>query len=449
LSNFNLGIILLFLTGCAPAGFVETTANVIDEMTAFRYARKLNTREAWEDFIRRYPESRKAKQAQQWVRMMPDQTSSSTYLQEEIRKAEQERIEKERAAQELKNKEEETKLLEEQTKAERDVNQMEIETMQQSAELKNSILLAELKKREEELNRREEELKKKEAELAQGIVSDHLKLSEDIDVVPRGGLPQHEENFAIVIGIEKYRDIQTPADHAEKDARTMLLYLRDFLGFPEQNIKFLGNDRATRSDFSKEIELWLPLVATNESKIFLYFSGHGSPDPKSEEAYLLPYDGDPRALEITAYPLKRLYEKMNELPAKEIVIALDSCFSGAGGRSVLAQGARPLITKIETGGVSPAGNLVVFTAASGSEITGSHEDQKHGLFTYFFLKGLRGDADTDHDDWVSIQEEYAYLKKNVAVSARRNLRDQNPQLFPDIASLGEKAMQIKLSKPQK
>ena len=152
MSNFNLGIILLFLTGCAPAGFVETTANVIDEMTAFRYARKLNTREAWEDFIRRYPESRKAKQAQQWVRMMPDQTSSSTYLQEEIRKAEQERIEKERAAQELKNKEEETKLLEEQTKAERDVNQMEIETMQQSAELKNSILLAELKKREEELN---------------------------------------------------------------------------------------------------------------------------------------------------------------------------------------------------------------------------------------------------------------------------------------------------------
>jgi len=44
----------------------------------------------------------------------------------------------------------------------------------------------------------------------------------------------------------------------------------------------------------------------------------------------VPYDGNPSFIDQTGYPLKRLYESLSKLNAKEIIVALDSCFSGAG-----------------------------------------------------------------------------------------------------------------------
>ena len=65
--------------------------------------------------------------------------------------------------------------------------------------------------------------------------------------------------------------------------------------------------------------------------MFIYYSGHGAPNTKTGDAYLVPYDGDPSFIEQTGYPLKKLYESLNKLQAKEIIVALDSCFSGAEG----------------------------------------------------------------------------------------------------------------------
>ena len=442
-------------SACAPAGFVESTANVLDEMSAFRLARKQNTRSAWEDFIRQYPESSKAEQAKQWVQMMPEngQDSSAAAARMEMMRAERERrrgqlaakaaatLEQQRLADEeqksrleLERSQEEARLATEQAE-----KQKAAEGAQAPAVSTATLaLLEELKHREEDLSRREAELKAREAKLAAAAASAPvLALTDDVDTPPKQGAPSSDENFAVVIGVEKYRDIEVPAEFAERDARTVALYLRDYLGFPEQNIKILTGDRATRSDFAKILELWLPLQVTPESRVFFYYSGHGAPDPKSQEAYLLPYDGDPKALEMTAYPLKRLYEKLAALSAKEVTVSLDSCFSGAGGRSVIAQGARPLMTHLDTGKLERKSKLTVFAAASGEEITGSYEPQKHGLFTYYFLRGLRGDADANGDGFVSLAEEYSYLKKNVSREANRSSREQTPQVMPGIGELSD------------
>lgn len=420
------------LAGCAPSGFVETTANVIDEMTAFRDARRRNTREAWEAFIRQYPDSGKSAQARQWVEMMPEARADEARLKRELEKAEAERVDRLRQQEEARLKREEEA---ERLKADR-LAQDRIQA-QVAASTAAVAMLADLQRRMDELEKREQALKAREAALAQAAVAAPV-LEDDIDVVPKGGLESSDENFAVVIGVEKYRDIAASADYAERDARTVMLYLRDRLGVPEQNIKLLTADRASRSDFAKILELWLPLQVTPESKVFVYYSGHGAPDPVSQQAYLLPYDGDPKALELTAYPLKRLYEKLGALPAQEVLVALDSCFSGSGGRSVIAQGARPLVSRVESGALDPSKNLTVFAAAAGDEITGGYEPQKHGLFTYYFLRGLRGDADADADGWISVDEEYAYLKKNVSRQANRDSRQQTPQLQPELSRLKDK-----------
>jgi len=107
-----------------------------------------------------------------------------------------------------------------------------------------------------------------------------------------------------------------------------------------------------------------------------------------------------------------------------VIVALDACFSGAGGRSVLAKGARPLVTKIDATKAPPP-KLTPLTAASGNQITSTLREQGHGIFTYFFLKGLNGAA-VDARGQVTVKSLFDYLKPHVQDEARRQNREQTP-----------------------
>ena len=199
------------------------------------------------------------------------------------------------------------------------------------------------------------------------------KIVSDIDN-PRYTAKENPNNYALVIGIEKYANIPD-ASFAEHDADAVKKHLLA-LGYPERNVIAITGQQAVRSSIVKYVETWLPRNLTEDSRLFVYFSGHGAPDADSGQAYILPWEADPQFLENTAYPIKRLYEKLGQLPAKEIIVAMDSCFSGAGGRSVIAKGLRPLVTNVDIG--KPSGKIVVFAAANGDEVTGTESAQGHG-----------------------------------------------------------------------
>ena len=238
--------------------------------------------------------------------------------------------------------------------------------------------------------------------------------------------PQDPASFAIVIGVEKYAN--APEAHfAERDAQAVRRHLAA-MGFPERNVKLLSGEAATRSGIEKLLEGWLPRVLGKDGRVFFYYSGHGAPDPQTGEAFLLPRDGDPDYLSTTAYPLRRLYSKLAALHPRQAVVVLDSCFSGAGGRSVLARGIRPLVTKVEVGLPTEAAGIVVLTASGANQIAGSAEEHGHGLFTYYFLKGLNGAA-ADAGGHVTARGLHEYLSPLVADEANRLNRNQTPQLL--------------------
>lgn len=271
---------------------------------------------------------------------------------------------------------------------------------------------------------------------AAGAAAPEPTWTSDVDH-PAYGEKQNPNNFAVVVGIEKYSGIPE-ARFAERDAAAVKEHLIA-LGFPERNIRFLAGPQASRASLAKELETWLPRVVDESSTVLFYYSGHGAPDIKSGQAYLLPWDGDAHFLQDTAYPIGRLYEKLNALKAKRIVVALDSCFSGAGGRSVLPKGARPLVTKIDTA-TNSAGKLLVLTASAADEISGSDEVQGHGVFTYYLLRGLSGAA-ADKAGRVSVQALYDYLVPKVRDAAARENRDQTPQLLS--ASADDAALKLR------
>ena len=256
--------------------------------------------------------------------------------------------------------------------------------------------------------------------------SKQIRGSQASDIVlPRERLSERPNDFAVVIGIEGYSNDLPAAQFAERDARAVQNHLV-WLGIPEHSIKNLIGNRATKANLEAYLEEWLPRNVREDSRVFFYFSGHGAPDPTAGQAYLLPWDGNPSFLKKTAYPLKRLYAQLNALKAKQVIVALDSCFSGSGGRSVLAQGARPLVTQVDTA-IAPGGKVTVFAASAPNEITATLQEQGHGIFTYYFLKGLGGEA-KDASGAITPRGLYEYLKPKVQDAASRQNRDQTPAL---------------------
>jgi hypothetical protein len=265
-----------------------------------------------------------------------------------------------------------------------------------------------------------------------------VKIDADL-APPETSVAVKDHAYAIVVGVEEYRDLPK-VDYAKRDAEMMKKYLTKAMGYREENVVMLLDDRVTRSQLAARFEKWLPKQVGDDpqAEVFVYYGGHGAPDAATNQSFLVPYDGDPAFLETTAYPLNKLYKTLSDLSAKRITVVLDTCFSGAGGRSVIAKGARPMLITVDSPLVASP-NLVVLTASAGNQISSAFMEKRHGLFTYYFLKGIQGEADANRDGTVELQELDAYLKSHVQAVARRLNVEQTPQLLPGSDLLGARA----------
>lgn len=236
--------------------------------------------------------------------------------------------------------------------------------------------------------------------------------------------PSRPHDFAVVVGIEGYKDLP-PASYAEADAKQYKRHLLS-LGVPEENIILLTGKRASRGEIAKYVEEWLPAQTTPDSRVYFIYSGHGAPAVDAKKAYLVPWDGDASFLRTTAYALDSLYGSLTGLTGREIIVILDACFSGTGGRSVLAKGLRPLVTVDD--GTKRWPRLTILAASSGAQAAGASEPNRHGLYSYHLLNGLAGQADADGDGHVTVSELHGYARKKVIIEARKEGREQTPTL---------------------
>ena len=245
----------------------------------------------------------------------------------------------------------------------------------------------------------------------------------DIDDLPASrGLPRPNAH-AVVIGISGYRQKLPAAGFADSDARLVSRYLTQTLGYQDENVATLINEQASKSDFEKYFDRWLPNRVEDGDEVFVFYAGHGAPNPTTGEANLVPYDGDPTYLKQTGYPVSRLYAALAKLPARKITVVLDSGFSGAGERSVLAKGAKPLV--IAASGEDIPSKMAVLSASAADQTIRNYDEKGHGLFTYFFLKGIKEKSANGN---VNLKGVFDYAADQVSKTARRDFNaDQVPQ----------------------
>lgn len=249
-------------------------------------------------------------------------------------------------------------------------------------------------------------------------------LSIDVDMRIPQGEKAGKYDVAVIIGNKRYAASSSPdIEFADRDAQIMKEYLIKTFGYDPQNIIY-----AEDAGFAKFNEIFgsesshkgrlYNFVKKDISKVFIYYVGHGAPDLETGEAYFVPVDANPQFIKTNGYKLQTFYNNLSKIPAKKITIVLDSCFSGNSEKGMLFKGISPSLVKVKKEYSGPA-NATIITSAAVDQVSTWYPEKKHSLFTYYFLKGLQGEADANKDGKITTGEMKEYLKEHVPYMARR------------------------------
>jgi uncharacterized caspase-like protein len=226
-----------------------------------------------------------------------------------------------------------------------------------------------------------------------------------------------------VVGIDRYRDVPA-APGARADAERFAQLVRQTMGLKEDHVRTLLEDHATRADVLRGLA-WLKGNVPAGGRAYFFFSGHGAPGT-DQSTYLVPYDADSKDISATGVSMADVMKTLGESPAKEAIAFVDACFSGAGGRSIMPPGARPLMRVKEA---PPTARVALLSASRGEEISGPAPGESAGLFTKMLTTGLgMGQADIDGDGQISLQEIADWVGPRVAREAKKDNREQHPNL---------------------
>ena len=238
-------------------------------------------------------------------------------------------------------------------------------------------------------------------------------------------------SVALIVGVSKYSAV-APAEFADRDAQVFYDYARLKLGIPQGRIQTLVNDSASVVGLLSGINKWLKRsVRQGESDVYIFFAGHGLASDDGDTAYLIPYDGAPDFLERTAISRDEVFREVSSVNPRSVTVFLDTCYSGdTRGESRLIAG-RPLGIKLQEQSL-PEG-FTVLTAAGGDQIAKPLKEAQHGMFSYFLMKGMEGDADFDGNNEITARELHSYVKENV-------VQQSGGSQVPELQGDGEKVL---------
>ena len=238
--------------------------------------------------------------------------------------------------------------------------------------------------------------------------------------------------FAVLVGISKYQKL--PQDlwlgFANADATTLYKHLLSPRGggIPPENMHLLTDEKATTAAVRSALQTLELGGAGKDDTILLFFAGHGTVEvPGSRAAFVVTYDSDPQDLSSTGMPMAEIQELIQKLTHVGRVIALvDVCRSGTIG-TIRGTTVNSVVERLGESDTEIFGLM----ASRPKEVSyeGPQFGGGHGAFSYYLLKALNGQADTNTDGFVNVNELIEYVRTNVATGTGDK---QHPRDFGNI-----------------
>lgn len=233
-------------------------------------------------------------------------------------------------------------------------------------------------------------------------------------------LPAKSKRWALVIGVDRYRDSQiSPLRGAANDAHTLADALVRHGGFPADQVVLLSSDQPeerqpTRVNILRRLSN-LASVVPKDGLLLVSFAGHGM--ERGGQAYLLPADAqindDVTFMEETAVSVARMKERIRATGVGQVIVLLDACRNDPGGRA----DAPNLLTEAYTKFNFDVRNrevqaFAVFYAAAVGQRAYEYSEKRQGYFTWAVVEGLRGGAANERGE-VTLAQLVRYVQETV------------------------------------
>lgn len=178
----------------------------------------------------------------------------------------------------------------------------------------------------------------------------------------------------------------------------------------------VGNIRAHFEELSK---------AKEEDFVVVAFSGHGT-----ETHELAVYDTDVSDLTATTISLETLGDWCRKIPARNLLVVLDCCFSGGmGAKALQVEVASRDIDSAESklSRMGGQGRVIITASGAAQQAWESHKT-KHGFLTFHLLEALQGPEEIRSGECISVLALLDYVVKRVTDAAAQILREQHPAI---------------------
>ncbi|WP_424094508.1 caspase family protein [Moorena producens] len=274
-----------------------------------------------------------------------------------------------------------------------------------------------------------------------------------------------DRNFAVIIGINNYKNGIRKLETAEPDARKLAEIIQkqhqalkpQYQSQNEYEVKLFLNEDASLCHLKQLIvdfkQGQIPLnnekvTVTTDDRLFFYFAGHGIALDALENqngpvGYLIPQDA--RSRDSNTYlPMQDLHDALNELPCRHMLAILDCCFAGAFRWASLKREAEPNVKVYKERYdrfISDRAWQVITSAADDQKALDywgrrgiDENDHNHSPFAKALFDALCGGADQgadlNQDGIITATELYSYLRDRVEILTEKHYQRQTPSLCP-------------------
>lgn len=211
-------------------------------------------------------------------------------------------------------------------------------------------------------------------------------------------------NHLFVVGINDYERLQK-LENAVRDAQTFRDVLLERYRFQKEHVYELYDAQATRRNVMRELRALVSKLKEEDSLV-IYFSGHGHYDEILGEGYWVPVDANYEVID-NYIPYTFVQQVARAIPARHILMVVDSCYSGA----ILARERNIVKERLER---DPSRWLL---ASGRNEVVpdGSPVDKQHSPFAKELLDLLSNYS----EEGLTTQMLIARLTENVSYNSKQ------------------------------
>ena len=249
--------------------------------------------------------------------------------------------------------------------------------------------------------------KKYGAEWSYGNPVRQITDNQVLNSAPRQKIQKAEFNdevdiYACIVGIATYTHMPS-LKYTDDDAYQIYAFLKSPEGgaLKDENIKILIDDAATKNNVLYEMKNISEKADANDV-ILVYLSGHGL------QGSYIPSDFDGYNNNI---PYTEILSIIDKSSAKHKVCIADACHSGSmyASKNIRTQGLEAYYSNFN----NLDGGTAFLTSSKSEEVSLEYSGLRHGVFSHFLIEGLKGGADKNQNEIVTLLELYNFIYQGV------------------------------------